>query len=583
MPRCELSDTEPMHSFSSARLVPVAALLLACASPRADTMASRDVTGASMVSPADAVGRPVAPMSPARLEALVMAFAHDSMGGREAGSEGARKAARFLAAELADMGLRPAGDDGTWFQSVPLVARSASPSSSVKIGDAALLPGTDFLAARPALRPHEPRALEVIVAGRIGQSQSTWANAEQLRGRAALFLPPAAATLQMRRILPSVPGPRSVVAHAAAIIYVLPDPIDEAQRQAARASIIEMSLASQPRAASAPPTIFISPAAAERMLGTPESEASVGDRGRRVTIDVRPHEEPRITWNVVAVIPGSDPALSRQYVAIGAHLDHIGTGRATDADSVRAWAVAARELRRANGWRPPAREELAAIRVNVDSLRPGGVARRDSIYNGADDDASGSVAMLEIARSLRALRPRRSILLVWHTAEELGLYGAQWFTEHPTVPRDSIVAQLNLDMIGRGTAADLRSGGPGYLELIGARRLSTELGDIIDAVNAERPRPFALDYTMDAPGHPEQIYCRSDHYMYARFGIPVAFFTTGGHVDYHYLTDEAQYIDYEKLAEVSRLVHDVALRVANREARPRVDGPMPDPDGDCRQ
>ena len=572
-----------MLPLSSARtLVVMIALAAGCAAPRLDST-SRDAIGGSLPDDTTARREAMAPMSPARLEQLLTAFAHDSMGGRAAGTEGARRAARFLAAALERMGIAPAGDDGTYFQSVPLVERTASPSSSVRIGDEHLVPGTDFLAARPAVRPHEPRALEVIVAGRLGRSQSTWASADALRGAAALFLPPATASLQMRRIFPSVPGPRSVAASASAIIFVLPDPIDEAQRQAARAGSIEMSFASQPRAPSGPPTIFVSPAAAERLLGKPETEAEAGDRGATVTIDVQAHESPRITWNVVAVIPGTDPALRGQYVAIGAHLDHIGTGRAVDADSVRAWAVAERRLRHANGWRAPSRAQLDSIRVNVDSLRPDGVARRDSINNGADDDASGSVAMLEIARSLRALRPRRSILLVWHTAEELGLYGAEYFTDHPTVPRDSIVAQLNLDMIGRGTAADLRDGGPRYLQLIGARRLSTELGDIIDAVNADRPRPFAIDRSYDAEGHPEQIYCRSDHYMYARFGIPVAFFTTGDHVDYHYLTDEARYIDFAKLADVSRLVHDVALGIANRDARPRVDRPAPDPYATCVQ
>ena len=556
--------------FSLRHCSPLLAVVLgtACAAPRVEgSLADASSTA----------------MSPARLETLVTAFAHDSMAGRQAGTEGARKAARFLAAELERIGAVPAGDDGTFFQSVPLVARSAASSSSVRIGDEPLTPGIDFLAARPDSRPYAPRELEVVIAGRLGQSRSTWVGAERLRGKAALFLAPASATLQLRRILPSAATPGSVIADAAAIIYVLPDPIDEAQRQAARAGALAMSFASQPRADSGPPTIFLSPAAAARLLGKPESEASVGDAARRITIDVRPDEQPRITWNVVALIPGADPALRGQYVAIGAHLDHIGTGRAVDADSVRAWAAAREALRRANGWRAPSREQIADLRVNLDSVRGGRDIRRDSIYNGADDDASGSMAMLEIARSLRERRPRRSILLVWHTAEELGLYGAEYFTEHPTVPRDSIVAQLNLDMIGRGTVVDVRGGGPGYLQVIGARRLSSELGVLIEAVNASRPRPFALDYAYDAAGHPEQIYCRSDHYMYARFGIPVAFFTTGGHVDYHYLTDEPRYLDYGKLAEVTRFVHDVALRLANRDARPRVDGPRPDPYASCVQ
>jgi Zn-dependent M28 family amino/carboxypeptidase len=211
--------------------------------------------------------------------------------------------------------------------------------------------------------------------------------------------------------------------------------------------------------------------------------------------------------------------------------------------------------------------------------------RRDSINNGADDDGSGSVALLEIAEALARgpTRPRRSVLFVWHTAEEKGLQGARWFVDHATVPRDSIVAQLNMDMIGRGTAVDLRGGGPTYLQLVGSRRLSTELGDLVERVNREQPRPFTFDYSFDAPGHPENIYCRSDHAHYARYGVPVVFFHTGLHGDYHQVSDEAQYIDYPHFAAVTTFIGDVTLRVAGLDRRPVVDKPRPDPNAPCRQ
>ena len=205
--------------------------------------------------------------------------------------------------------------------------------------------------------------------------------------------------------------------------------------------------------------------------------------------------------------------------------------------------------------------------------------------NGADDDGSGSVGVLEIAEYLahRGERPKRSILFVWHTGEELGLIGSDYFTRHPTVPRDSIVAQLNIDMIGRGEPDDIAGGGPGYLQVIGSRRLSTELGDMVEAVNREQAPSFRFDYSYDADGHPANYYCRSDHYMYARFGIPIAFFSSGSHRDYHQVTDEPQYIDYEKMAHVSRLVATTALRVAALDHRVVVDKPRPDPDAPCRQ
>ncbi|HEX6631651.1 MAG TPA: M28 family peptidase, partial [Gemmatimonadaceae bacterium] len=121
------------------------------------------------------------------------------------------------------------------------------------------------------------------------------------------------------------------------------------------------------------------------------------------------------------------------------------------------------------------------------------------------------------------------------------------------------------------------------LALVGSRRLSTELGDLVEAVNAKQPLPFKFDYAFDANGHPENIYCRSDHYSYARYGIPVTFFTTGLHGDYHQVTDEPQYIAYPHMARVGQLVHDVAVAVANGAARPVVDKAKPDPRGACRQ
>jgi Zn-dependent M28 family amino/carboxypeptidase len=181
------------------------------------------------------------------------------------------------------------------------------------------------------------------------------------------------------------------------------------------------------------------------------------------------------------------------------------------------------------------------------------------------------------------VRPKRSVLFVWHTAEEKGLYGSEWFTDHPTVPRDSIVAQLNMDMIGRGRASDVEGGGPNVLGLVGSRRLSTELGDIIEAINRLPRHGFELDYRYDANGHPDKVYCRSDHYMYARYGIPIAFFSTGLHRDYHEVTDEAQYIDYTHMTRVAELVKDVALSVANLDHRPKVDRPVPNRNAPCEQ
>jgi hypothetical protein len=298
---------------------------------------------------------------------------------------------------------------------------------------------------------------------------------------------------------------------------------------------------------------------------------------------------PDYARNVVAILRGSDPVLKDEYVAIGAHNDHIGVRQtAVDHDSLRAYNV---ELTRLGApvWDRNSRARRdslkAIIHINVDSLRKLRPARRDSISNGADDDGSGTVTVLEIAEALAAMpvKPKRSILFVWHTAEEKGLLGSKWFTDNPTVPRGQIVAQLNMDMVGRGSATDIAGGGPDYLQLVGSRRVSTELGDIVEAVNAASPRPFKFDYQYDANGHPERIYCRSDHYMYARYGIPITFFTTGLHPDYHQVTDEPQYIDYEHMTRVADFVRDITLKVANLDHRPKVDKPVGDPAAACVQ
>ena len=297
---------------------------------------------------------------------------------------------------------------------------------------------------------------------------------------------------------------------------------------------------------------------------------------------------PAYARNVVAILRGSDPVLRNEYVAIGAHTDAIGVRAAVDHDSLRAFNVEVARRSMAAGGRASRerRDSLRAlIKLDMDSIRRVRPARRDSIINGADDDGSGVVAVLEIAEAIAAMpvKPKRSILFVFHTAEEKGLLGSRWFTDNPTVPRGQIVAQLNLDMVGRGGAADISGGGPDYLQLVGLRRLSSELGDIIEATNAASPRPFKFDYQFDSNGHPERIYCRSDHYNYARYGIPITFFTTGLHHDYHQVTDEAQYVDFEHLNRIATFVRDVAVRVANLDHRIKVDKPVPESGTPCVQ
>ena len=145
------------------------------------------------------------------------------------------------------------------------------------------------------------------------------------------------------------------------------------------------------------------------------------------------------------------------------------------------------------------------------------------------------------------------------------MLGSEWFVTHSTVPMDSVVAQLNADMIGRNA--------PDSLLLVGPRAApngqSRVLGAIVDSVNAALARPFNVNREWDSPDHPEQIYLRSDHYSYAKRGIPIVFYTTGLHGDYHQVSDEVSKIDFDKLSRVADLIMRSAVAVANRQARPR--------------
>ena len=519
-------------------------------------------------------------ITPADLMTRLYLYADDSMMGRATGTEYNLKATAYVAAEARRMGLQPAGDSGGFFQNVPLVKREFDARSSVVVDGATLRPWDDYVPRDPrrATKPFD--GAQVVFAGTLGDSAML--TPDQAAGKFIVIgvrfgpdLPPSA---QVNR--GAILGRYRA---AAGIAVASLDSMSPALRAFFREPQFALPLTDT---LMVPSYVYVTMAVAQRMLGAPLEGLKAGATGKTVQGTLGFGESPAPARNVVAVLPGSDPALRGQYVAIGAHNDHVGFDHApVDHDSIRAFNGAERRLQLTVGSGSVTAEQRAAIRVNVDSVHQGHAARRDSIFNGADDDGSGTVAVLEIAESFAGtrVRPKRSLIFVWHTGEELGLFGSQYFTDHPTVPRDSIVAQLNMDMVGRGRAEDENGGGPAYLQLIGTRRLSTELGDLIETVNKGRRQPFKFDYQYDASGHPEQYYCRSDHYMYARYGIPIAFFTTGGHKDYHQVTDEPQYIDYDKLANVSQFVHDVGLAVANLNHRVVVDKPKPDPRGNCVQ
>jgi Zn-dependent M28 family amino/carboxypeptidase len=195
--------------------------------------------------------------------------------------------------------------------------------------------------------------------------------------------------------------------------------------------------------------------------------------------------------------------------------------------------------------------------------------------NGADDDGSGTVVMLEIAEKFAKEKPKRSVLFISHQGEEAGLLGSRWFTDHPTVPLDKIVAAHNMDMVGAGRNWEVKYGGPNSVQMLGQRRLSREFGDIIDSVNANIEKPMAIDKSWDVPANPLNRFCRSDQVNYVRKDIPVVYMSLGYAVDYHQQSDEPQYIDYDHSARLGNFIHSVMTAVANRLNRPAIAGPDP--------
>jgi hypothetical protein len=333
-------------------------------------------------------------------------------------------------------------------------------------------------------------------------------------------------------------------------------------------------------------TIRVTRATAEKLMGRSLDGITAGTAGRTVSANLAWEERDASDWarNVVAVVPGSDPALKGQYVLVSAHNDHVGfSTNVADHDSLKAFNDARQRLRLsqlAGDLVPDSliAAQVAALRINVDSLRRIRPARPDSINNGADDDGSGSMAILEIAEYIAKMpvRPKRSTIFVWQTGEEGGLNGSAYFATHPTVPIDSIVADINIDMIGRGRAEDIPGAGPTYVAVVGSGFMSTELANVVAAVNLKQKQPLALDRRFDSyttwPGY-NNIYGRSDHFNYARQCIPIAFFFTGLHGDYHQRTDEAQYIDYPHYNLITNYIRDVVVELGTRAQRPSLDKP----------
>jgi len=264
----------------------------------------------------------------------------------------------------------------------------------------------------------------------------------------------------------------------------------------------------------------------------------------------------QFTRNVVGIVEGADPKLKDTYVAFGAHYDHVGYAEGEVVDAPAA------------GNTPAGKRRLgAAGRVTEGAIE-------DRIWNGADDDGSGTVTLLSLAKAFAtAPKTKRSLVFVWHTGEERGLWGSRYYADYPSVPMEKIVAQLNMDMVGRNDKNDPKESNTVYL--VGSDRISTELHNLNEEANASLKPPMKLDYSANDPGDSEQIYYRSDHYSYAAKGVPIVFYTTGLHPDYHANTDSVEKIEFDKMARISQLMYETGRRVANLDRAPARDNKGP--------
>jgi len=256
------------------------------------------------------------------------------------------------------------------------------------------------------------------------------------------------------------------------------------------------------------------------------------------------------TRNVIGIIEGTDAKLKDTYVAYGAHYDHVG--------------YAEGELKQTeNGLR---------LMGGRGRITEGHAA--DRIWNGADDDGSGTVGILGVAKAFATgAKPKRSLIFVWHTGEEKGLWGSRYFADNPTVPIDKIVAEINIDMIGRNR--DNKATEANTVYCVGSDRISTDFHNLTVDANARMTKPLNLNYEMNDPSDPEQIYYRSDHYSYAVKGIPIIFLTTALHPDYHANTDSVEKIEYEKMANISQYAYQIGKLTANNNQAPARDNKGP--------
>ena len=552
-----------------------------------------------------------AQINQADLKEWLTELASDAFQGRQAFTEGYGMAAAYVAEHLKQFGVKPIGDGGSYFQVVARkgyrVTRNSSVTVTLADGQSRTFKHGDHVTFAANVGRKQTVALDGIEF--VGTAPDY--TGRNLKGKLVLWVtPPPAATPPAAQPAGGAAGrgggrggagggnraAAALAAGASATIgfapAVAPSPADAAlaQAQAALAQATEAVTAAQAQVAgrgagrggraggAAPIVADINPTTMppDALAVAPQFTADETffeflfsanpikfadlrarlDRGEalpwvpvpsaKISINLDNTYEAvsaEYSRNVVGIVEGTDPKLKDTYVLFGAHLDHVGVSLGAGGRG-RAGGTGAQPT-------PPP---------------PGPV---DLIRNGADDDGSGSTAMLGIAKAFATgVKPRRSVVFVWHTAEESGLLGARYMAEFPVVPLEKIQVQLNMDMIGR--SQDDKPENANSVYVIGADRISTDLHNLVVLANRAQAKPLTLDYELNSPGEVsipgmQNIYGRSDHFAYAAKGIPIAFFFTGLHVDYHQVGDHADKINYPKLTRVAQLVYEVGFSAANTD------------------
>ena len=463
-------------------------------------------------------------ITPADVRTRIGILADDSMLGRATPSPQLELVASYVAREFRRFGLKPGGDNGTYLQRYPIERfEVVAESSFVSLAGGAAATwrlGRDILLLGGGPPPDQIAGPAVFVTGTPAPGAAMDSTA--IAGKVVFLLIERGPTPLARQV---------ARLHAAAIVGISPIPDSIWTVIAGRQSGAVTRNPSQ--SAFGPPAFRTREATARAVLagaGIDLDSARAAMAGP-VTVRALPGVSVRIAVrqrvldrasapNVIGILEGSDPRLKRQYLFLTGHMDHIGTPGAGEGCSAR-----------------------------------GG----DSICNGADDDASGTTAVIEAADAFSRLmpRPKRSLVFMTVSGEERGLWGSQYFSEHPTVPLGDVVADLNIDMVGRNWKDTIVAIGKEH----------SDLGATLNRVGAAHPELHMTP--IDDIWPQENFYFRSDHFNFARKGVPILFFFNGTHPDYHQVGDSPDKIDAEKESRIIKLVFYLGLDIANAAERPK--------------